>query len=99
MKVKVSGIVSLILAVLALLNFILTAIGVSPIPVDASAVNAFVTTIFQIAGIIGIAWSNFNVTTAAQKGQALTDAIKDGAIDYNEADRLIRDVVKAGKLK
>ena len=95
MTTKPQGIVSLILAFVGLLNFVLSAVGISPIPVDADSVALFVTLAFALIGTIGTAWNNFNVTNAAQLGDKLIDNIKAGNIDYALADQLIRDLVKA----
>lgn len=95
MITKPQGVVSLILAFVGLLNFALSALGISPIPVDADSVTLFVTLAFTLVGTIGTAWNNFNVTNAAQLGDKLIDNIKDGNIDYALADQLIRDLVKS----
>lgn len=94
---KPQGIVSFVLALLAVLNFALSGMGLSPIPVDADAVNMFVTLCFALIGVVGTAWNNFNVTDAAKVGDALIDNIKNGSIDVAEADRLVRDLIEAGK--
>lgn len=92
--VTVSGVVSLILALLGVLNFTLSAIGITPVPVDAESINLFITTIFTLVGIIGTVWNNFNMTNAAKIGDTLVDKIKAGEIDYNQAEQLIRDLVE-----
>lgn len=97
MTTKPQGVVSLILAFVGLLNFVLSAVGISPIPVDADSVALFVTLSFALVGTIGTAWNNFNVTNAAQLGDKLIDNIKAGNIDYALADQLIRDLVKASE--
>lgn len=97
MKAKATGVVSLIVAVVAVINFVLAACGLPAIPVDESAITGVVAGLIGLAGVAGTMWTNFNGTTAAQVGQHITDGIKNGTIDLGEAQKLITDTAMQAK--
>ncbi len=72
------NIITLVIACLTTINMILTASGHPVLPITDDQINLLVTSVFQIASILATIWQNFNFTTAAKKGQVITDVIKEG---------------------
>lgn len=97
MSVKPAGIVSLIVAVLAVVNYAFSAMGLPAIPVDENAIAAVINGIVGLVGVAGTVWYNFNMTNASKIGQAFTDGMKSGDIDLNEGRALITEAMEAAK--
>lgn len=94
MQAKIPGIVALVVAVLAVVNFIFAACGLPAIPVDESQITAVLTGVVGLIGVAGTMWHNFNATDASKVGQSIIDGIKDGSIDLGEAQKLITDAAE-----
>ena len=73
-------VISTALMILALVNQILTMFGYSPLPID----NEFVINAISLAFLIGTTiyswWHNNSVTSAAQIGDKIMNAIKSGKL-------------------
>lgn len=94
MTAKVPGIVSLVLALAAVLNFVLNACRIATIPVDEAAITATINGVVGLIGVIGTMWYNFNATDAAKVGQNIKDGIINGTIDLGKAQKLVTDAAK-----
>lgn len=94
MQAKIPGIIGLIVALAAVLNFILNACGLPAIAVDEGAITGVVNGVVGFIGVLTTMWYNFGTTTAAKVGQNITDGIKDGTIDLGEAQKLINNATK-----
>ena len=86
MKTEVTrSIVRLIVTAFLLINAILTAKGINPIPFDESAVTEMATQIAAIASCIWVWWKNNNVTESAQYAQETLKVLKKEQTDDGEA--------------
>lgn len=63
------AITRLIIAVILLINAVLTAKGYNPIPFDENAVVEVITQLFAAGGIIWVWWKNNNITHEAREAQ------------------------------
>ncbi|KZK38729.1 Phage holin [Lactococcus cremoris] len=63
-----------ILLWLAILNQILTALNMNPLPLDDNTVSTVITTVFALWAW----WKNNDFTYAAKKGTELTKSLKNG---------------------
>lgn len=96
-KTKVIEMVATILiAVLAIVNTVLAGMGKSPLPISSDSVNVVVSGVVSTVLLAWNTWKNRNVTTAAQKGQEITDLIKSGQVSYNEVNGLINSFRNMG---
>ena len=62
---------------LAIINQILTALGINPLPLDDNTVSTVITTVFALWAW----WKNNDFTHAAKKGTELTKSLKNGDSD------------------
>ena len=86
MKKEVSmSIIRLIVASLLLINAILTAKGINPIPFDESTFTEIATQIAAGIGCIWVWWKNNNVTKSAQYAQESLKVLKEKHVDDGEA--------------
>lgn len=81
----------LILAV-ALTNAILQMFGINTLPIADTDVSGIVSTVFLIATTLYNVYMNRNITTASQKAQAITDAIKSGELLVSDVDDLLNKI-------
>lgn len=77
MKSTQNAIIRLVIAALAMINAILTAAGMNPIPFDATLVTEWLTYAFNGAMLIWAWWKNAPMTEAAQEAQTYMKAIKE----------------------
>ena len=90
--INASQVAALLVNVISVANMILLAFGIKAIPVTSDQIYILVSGVFAIAALVYGLWKNFNVTTAAQKGQQMTDIIKQGVITYEEADAIFKEI-------
>lgn len=72
----VKAVIRLIVAGVLLVNSILTAKGINPIPFDESTFTEIATQIAAGIGCIWVWWKNNNITKAAIEAQEVKKAIK-----------------------
>lgn len=94
MKFNKETIIGLTLLVLAFVNNGLALFGKSPLPIQDENLTAIVSLLFVIGTGLYNTYKNRNITTAAQKGQEVIDAIKTGKILVEEVDEFIENVKK-----
>ena len=80
---------------LALVNAILQIFGYKPVQIGNDEIYEIISTIFLIGASIYTTYKNFNVTTASQTAQELTNAIKNGEVLIAEVDDLLEKVKKS----
>lgn len=81
MDVKKRAITRLIVAAIAMLNAILTAAGVNPIPFDETLVTEWISYAFDGAMLIWVWWKDAPITEAGITGHDVMRAIKEDGID------------------
>lgn len=73
----------------ALLNLMLTACGVNPIPISDEIAYEIISIAVTIGIVIWNAWKNNNFTPAAKAAQKVLDAIKDKKITVEQIEKLL----------
>ena len=77
MSEKTKAIIRLLVALVPVLNIVLTALGKSPLPFSQEEVNVGLSTIVSVAGIIWAWWKNNNLTIEARIAQNTLDQLKE----------------------
>lgn len=85
-KESSKAIIRLIVAAILLINSILTAKGINPIPFDENAFTDIATQVFAGLGCIWVWWKNNNVTKSAQYAQESLKELKKTHIDDGEVE-------------
>lgn len=93
--VTAEAVTGVLLLVVALVNAVLQMFGYNVIPITDTDVSEIVSVVFLIATILYNTYKNRNVTTASQKAQEITDAIKNGELLIEEVDDLLNKVRKS----
>ncbi len=93
--VTAEAVTGVLLLVVALVNAVLQMFGYNVIPITDTDVSEIVSVVFLIATILYNTYKNRNVTTASQKAQEITDAIKNGELLIEEVDDLLNRVRKS----
>jgi SPP1 family holin len=78
MSEKTKAIIRLLVALVPVLNIVLTALGKSPLPFTQEEVNAGLSSVVAVLGLIWAWWKNNNITLEAQTGQKIIDKMKAG---------------------
>ena len=81
MKSTQNAIIRLVIAALAMINAILTAAGMNPIPFDATLVTEWLTYAFNGAMLIWAWWKDAPLTEAGITGHDIMRAIKEDGIE------------------
>jgi len=87
-KEIVKAVSTLLIGVLAVVNLVLVSCG-KTIVTDNASLEACVSALVALAMTAYNTWKNRNITTAAQKGQQITDLIKDGSLTVNEVSAFL----------
>ena len=81
--------ISLVMVIIALLNYVLTAIGKPIINIGEDQITYVVNTVMNLAFIIYPAWKNNSVTDNAQMADEVLYALRDGKISKDELETFI----------
>ena len=81
MDVKKRAVTRLIIAAIAMLNAILTAAGVNPIPFDETLVTEWISYAFDAAMLVWVWWKDAPITEAGITGHDIMRAIKEDGIE------------------
>lgn len=83
MNERTKAIIRLLVALVPVLNIVLVQFGKSPLPFSQEEVNAGLSTVVAVVGILWAWWKNNNMTKAAQSMQPALNELK--AVDKDEA--------------
>ncbi|MGN0693724.1 MAG: phage holin [Lentihominibacter sp.] len=83
------AIIRLIVTAILLINSILTAKGINPIPFDESAFTEIATHVAALAACIWAWWKNNNVSKQAQEAQIFLDGLKKHETDIEKITDLL----------
>ena len=90
----INTIVRMVALVLVLVNQGLTAMGMSPIPIDNAQLEEVIATLLTVVVAVWTAWKNNSISKGALAADKVKDAIKDGLLTPEEIDELIASVKK-----
>lgn len=100
-KINLKGITSeavtgVLVLVVALINAILQMFGINTLPIENNEVSEIVSTLFLIATTLYNVYKNRNISTASQKAQEITNALKSGELLIEDVDELLSKVKNSG---
>lgn len=82
---------------LALVNASLQMMGCNVLPIGNEEITDITSIVFLIVTALWNLWKNRNLTTASQKAQEVTNAIKNGELLIDEVDELLDKFKKQKK--
>lgn len=88
------SVIGVALLFLSLVNATLQMLGLDTIPIASENVSEVISIAFLIVTALWNAWKNRNLSTASQKAQEITDAIKSGELLIDEVDEIIASIKK-----
>ena len=94
--VTAEAVTGVLVLLVALINAVLQMFGINTLPIENVEVSEIVSTVFLIATTLYNVYKNRNISTASQKAQAVTDALKSGELLIEDVDALL-DKVKSNK--
>lgn len=83
--------VGILMLVIALVNAVLQMFGYHTLPIKESDVSETVSAVFLILTTLYNMYKNRNFTTASQKAQEITNAIKSGELLISDVDNILRN--------
>lgn len=94
--VTAEAVTGVLVLLVALINAIFQMFGINTLPIENGEVSEIVSTVFLIVTTLYNVYKNRNISTASQKAQAVTDALKSGELLIEDVDALL-DKVKTNK--
>ena len=102
-KINLKGITAeavtgVLILLVALINAVLQMFGVNTLPIENGEVSEIISTIFLITTTLYNVYKNRNISTASQKAQQITNALKSGELLAEDVDTLLNKI-KENKIK
>lgn len=95
--ITAEAVTGVLILLVALINAVLQMFGINTLPIENGEVSEIVSTVFLIATTLYNVYKNRNISTASQKAQAVTDALKAGEILVEDVDVLLDKVKTTNK--
>lgn len=86
---------TLVIAVLSLVNMILSWLGLPQLVFDNTTIYTVVSAIITVISWLGVVWFNFNFTDASKAGQLVINKIKSGEVTVAEVINAINNIASA----
>ena len=96
--VTAEAVTGVLILLVALINAVLQMFGVNTLPIENGEVSEIVSTIFLITTTLYNVYKNRNISTASQKAQQITNALKSGELLAEDVDTLLNKI-KENKIK
>ena len=96
--VTAEAVTGVLILLVALINAVLQMFGVNTLPIENGEVSDIVSTIFLITTTLYNVYKNRNISTASQKAQQITNALKSGELLAEDVDTLLNKI-KENKIK
>lgn len=90
--VTAEAVTGVLILLIALVNAVLQMFGINTLPIENVEVSEIVSTVFLITTTLYNVYKNRNISTASQKAQQITDALKSGEILVEDVDALLNKV-------
>lgn len=94
--VTTEAVTGVLVLLVALINAVLQMFGVNTLPIENGEVSEVVSTIFLIITTLYNVYKNRNISTASQKAQEITNALKSGELLIEDVDALLDKVRNSG---
>lgn len=99
MNERIKAFMRILVTAVAMINAILVAKGISPIPFDETAVTQFVSDAVAGAATFWVWWKNNNITKEAMSAQLHLNELKKGySPDDGEMENMENENIKEGEL-
>ena len=96
--VTAEAVTGVLILLVALINAVLQMFGVNTLPIENGEVSEIISTIFLITTTLYNVYKNRNISTASQKAQQITNALKSGELLAEDVDTLLNKI-KENKIK
>ena len=90
--VTAEAVTGVLILLVALINAVLQMFGVNTLPIENGEVSEIVSTIFLITTTLYNVYKNRNISTASQKAQQITNALKSGELLAEDVDTLLNKI-------
>ena len=90
--VTAEAVTGVLILLVALINAVLQMFGVNTLPIENGEVSDIVSTIFLITTTLYNVYKNRNISTASQKAQQITNALKSGELLAEDVDTLLNKI-------
>ena len=94
--VTAEAVTGVLVLLVALINAVLQMFGINTLPIENGEVSEVVSTIFLIITTLYNVYKNRNISTASQKAQEITNALKSGELLIEDVDELLSKVKNSG---
>ena len=94
--VTAEAVTGVLVLLVALINAVLQMFGINTLPIENGEVSEIVSTVFLIVTTLYNVYKNRNISTASQKAQEVTNALKSGELLVEDVDALL-DKVKINR--
>lgn len=86
------AITRIVVLLIALINAVLQIFGINTIPITNDEASEIVSIVFLIIMTLYNTYKNFNVTTASQIAQNITDSIKNGELVAEDIEEILKKI-------
>ena len=90
--VTAEAVTGVLILVVALVNAVFQMFGINIIPIADKDISEIISTVFLVITTLYNVYKNRNISSASQKAQEVTNAIKNGEILIEEVDDLLNKV-------
>ena len=90
--VTAEAVTGVLILLVALINAVLQMFGVNTLPIENGEVSEIISTIFLITTTLYNVYKNRNISTASQKAQQITNALKSGELLAEDVDTLLNKI-------
>lgn len=87
--INAQSVTGVIILVIALANAVLQMFGLETLPISNEDVSTIVSSVFVILAAAYATYKNFNISSASQTAQRVTDMIKQGEILAEDVDNFL----------
>ena len=94
--VTAEAVTGVLVLLVALINAVLQMFGINTLPIENCEVSEVVSTIFLIITTLYNVYKNRNISTASQKAQEITNALKSGELLIEDVEELLSKVKNSG---
>lgn len=86
------AVIGIVILIIALINAVLQMFGYNVLPISDENITEIISTLFLIGSTMYNVYKNRNITTASQKAQEITNAIKSGELLVEDVDTLLSKI-------
>ena len=94
--VTAEAVTGVLVLLVALINAVLQMFGINTLPIENCEVSEVISTIFLIITTLYNVYKNRNISTASQKAQEITNALKSGELLIEDVEELLSKVKNSG---